>query len=371
MLTEYCKRRGIKFKAEEKEKPDDIAEKFLEHLEKIGVKHAEEVELDFQDIQDISDEKGTFLLFQNSKHLYKNLPKGLHENMSPYDNALWALLEDSSLFDQTTTQHTIEYTTGWTTYRVKPFHGKILPAQVKKLEEKIKFHFQHEEHRGENCTAEHFVKDDYHCFVVYPEDYLNRDISYDDKKKLNKRSPRRPVFEIYILYFPELNRISIKSKKIRSNTTRLAILKTFTQTILGQELSEETRIRYNLTVLHKKLLKNDFELPFNPREGIKKMGVKKVRLKLLGEVSSSVEYILHNKGGSLYDISTLIAKNHIQLEKYQILEIEFVAHFEPELKRQRGIVTARLTEKTCNLGIKKFERILSHHLIKWGFDPAK
>ena len=368
MLEEYCKYKKLTFTIPKDKKPHDIASAFTSHIEQLSPNDRGGIELDFQDIYEIANEKGSLLLVGEKNDIFNSIPKSLCDEMSPYDKAVWSFIHEPEVFDQVSLEYTVEFTTGWSAYQLQPSTNTDIESKKDVMAIAIGKHLQKEEGRGELCSSEYYEKDDYACFVVYPEDFMSRDISYEKNKTLNKRNTRRPVFKIYFLYLPKLNRLYVKSKKVRSKEKKLTLARIFVDEIFGQTLRQENCIQYDLNILKEKIRKSDFSFSYPPQDEVKGIKVTSLRIAFVGTDRTMTLNESKIGDNGLADIAQWQKQLQIANVNYRILEAKIRVKFTPKIKRQRGDVTATITPSSCSLGLKEFERKVSQYLVDWGID---
>lgn len=368
MLKAYCEYKKLTFTIPKNKKPHDIALAFMSYIEQLSSNDKGSIELDFQDMKEIANEKGSLLLVEEKNDIFNSVPKSLRDEMSPYDKAMWSFIHEPDVFNQASLEYTVEYTTGWSAYQLQPSTNADIESKKDKMANAIGKHLQKEEGRGELCTSEYYKKDDYICFIVYPEDFMSRDISYEKDKSLNKRNSRRPVFKIYFVYLPKLNRLYIKSKKIRSKVKKLTLAQIFVDEIFEQTLRQENSVQYDLNILKEKIRKEDYSFSSPPQDEVKGIKVTSLRIAFVGmdRMMTLDESKIGDDG--LEDIAQWQKQLQIANVSYKILQAKIRVKFTPKIKRQRGDVTATITTSSCSLGLKEFERKVSQYLVDWGID---
>lgn len=178
ILTEYCKHKNIPFTTPKNKKSEKIATAFVKCLEKIGMENKGKVELNFQDIDVIANERGSLMLAEYGKNLFASLPQALQEDMNAYDKALWAFIKEEALFDKVSTEYVIEYASGWTAFHVKPCSIEDVLDKEEELGNAVGRYFRETEQRAESWIE---LTEKAFTFALYArEHFINGEI---EKKK--------------------------------------------------------------------------------------------------------------------------------------------------------------------------------------------
>ncbi|MFC1609286.1 hypothetical protein ACFL3M_03810, partial [Patescibacteria group bacterium] len=368
-LENYCKHKKLIFKLPKGTKPEKRAKSFSEFLEK-NQEAKKTAEIDFQEIKNIANEKGSMMLFEYAKRTNQSTPDKEIDEMSSYDKAMWFFLNQRETFDQVATECEIENASGWMLYKTKPFKETDILGKEGELSTEVKNYYYVSELRGKICKVETISKDDYICCVAYPQDYTSKYATYE-KSALNKNTILQPVFKIYFLCSPKEQRIGIKAQG--GWKKREDLIKMFAKTVLGQTITSGDRIQFNLNKL------KDFDFPFGtpPEDNVESVKVTSIKLSYPRAENRHITINVGNEGHGLKDIGKWITAHNIPIDQPNIAiaqaKIRIKFKRSPLMpKRARGTVTALITApSSCNLGVKPLQLKVKGYLKDWGIDTSE
>lgn len=366
MLEKYCKSTKLDFALPETDDPEKIANAFIEYLGEKAYNTRATVELNFQEVKEIVGEKGSLMLIEEAKTQQILIDNKL-DALSNYDKAMWFFLNERDIFDMVALEYEIEHSLGWLPYNVDPIERKKVLGKEHELAAAVRDYYYQMENRGDICQAECVEKENYICYIAYPQDYVDRDISYDkETQKLNKTNHRQPVFKVFFLYHPEENRLSVKVKG--SKAKKESLLKIFGKFVLDQELTEDQKVRYDLSVL------KNFNLPFDtpPKDKVQQVKLIELRLMYPKAYGKKLVVSVDKNGYGSKDIGNFIRKMDIPLHELNITQAKVYVKFTPTRKREKGTVTATITAPdSCTLGEKKNHDKVRQYLKDWGIDTKE
>jgi len=366
LLEEYCKKENIDYKSKSGEKIEEAVKRFVGVWEGLENKKRYKVELDFRTINDLTPQSGFLNLIAEAKQQSEKLPEQKLEEMGSHNASLWFFLNKPKIFDEASVRYEVEDTLGWKEIEAQKKGADEVVNKETELANAVKDFLHGAEFRAGRCTAEYYKVNDLVCYVVYPEDWADFDISYDTRDKLNKRSPRKPVFKIYFLYDPATGRLSTKAKGGWKKTKEFQ--KIFASAILGQQLDTSKDRVFDLN----RLKDLNFGFPTPPEDGVKFVRVKLLRFSYPD--ASGRRITLDLKGGErngLEDMCEFINNLQIPLGQLNISQVSIQVKFPQPSKGMKGEVTAHLTHpNSWDLGNKVLHRKVKTYLKNWGIDKG-
>lgn len=239
-----------------------------------------EMEQDFQDIDELATEGGSKAILDEARWHGEDLAgqfaslKGFHEH------SFWTILERPKYWLGALAFHHADMVpfSYWRKRKNLPRNpASVDLASIRQLEQKLSDYFHTMQGRGHNCKVDCYKRNDLDYFFAYPEDYAQANIEWG-KEGLNRRS-RRPAFDIIFVYAQNDSTLDIHMTGDRTPVPDLQAI--FADAILKAELGPDEKDErvYDLNPLRSR----QFQFVFGPESGIIDVAIKKLRLKIHGK----------------------------------------------------------------------------------------
>lgn len=334
-------------------------------LEALPEKDRTEIEADFQQIYEMSGEKGEQLILEEASFYHNlDLSDDFEQMENYYERTMWVFLNHPQIFKVASDFDYMDRVGGWK----RRYVGEGLQPAIEEddlgnlAKEMSKFYKK--QGRGRHCTVDNYLRDkpERHCYFVYPEDYATTDIGYDDEGKF-VHWPKRPAFEVIFVYKPENGDLEVCAKGGQKVVERLQRI--FSQTILSLDsLPDETGRRFNLSKLKDKNLAFDTD----PDDCIEKVTIKLLRLdlpksrKITFEASSTRE---EQPTHSL--IEKALNKNNIPLDEVVVSRAKLQIKFRSKDGKRGKTLTFEISiPDRWTLKDDKVDQIVKKYIEKWG-----
>jgi len=368
LLAEYCKQNNIPFTLNSQETDEAALERFITVLNALPRAIQEQVELDLQEIYDLSPNTGVSMLIQEAKERKQVLPEEF-KDMSQNDAALWFYLNQQNVFSEVSVLYEVSETRGWKDVYLNPVEFSRVTGKNLQLEEALSSHLLQTELKGRNCVVEEYPRDGRVCYVAYPEDYAQADVLYDGQNSLRKKQIRKPVFKIYFVYEPEDGRLRVKAK---GGTQRIiAYQKIFSSVILGDHTGPVNNRIFDLN----KLKNKEFVFSYSPEDNVEFVRIKSLRLSYINGGKRVILEVGDSAIMGIADFHEWIESMHLPLELMNITQAIIQVKFKPtpeRIKRTKGTVTVRLTfPNSHDLADRPEHRKVKELLRRWGLDRKR
>lgn len=365
-VKEYCQHSSVPFELKPGMTDDEALEQFVTTFNQLSRPQQEQIELDFQEINDLSANTSVALLIQEAKDKNQSLPAEKLQEMGQYDAAFWFYLNQPQVFSEVSVLYEVSETRGWNEVYMRKVGLAEVVNKSNLLANALSEHLLQTELKGKNCVVEEYTRDGRVCYVAYPEDYAQADVLYDAQNSLKKKQVRKPVFKIYFVYEPEEGRLRTKAK---GGAQRVKMYqKIFSKVILSDDSDPINNRIFDLD----KLKNKDLILSYEPEDNIEYIHIKSLRLSY---VDGSKRITL--EAGStaimgLTDFHEWIESLHIPLDLMHVTQAIITVKFKPTIKRTKGTVTVRLNyPNSHDLAEKPLHRKVKELLRRWGIDRKR
>jgi hypothetical protein len=361
LLVDYMGKRDIDdvpFTPAGKELNPDEWDEFITRL---PLQKKGEIENDFREVNDLSDEAGTLNLLRAAQDAHLSLEKELEPIQGSYNKAMFFFLKYSHLFQYVSMNHYLtDLTAKAERTGLKQAPAEKILKQKDALAAALRTFLLKNEARGRHCHVDtyHFKEGNRVCFVAYPEDYAKTDFYYDDGQL--RRECRRNSFEIVYVYYPELGKLELKAKGGKKK--EVALFNIFNSVVLQDNtLVMDTQKIYNLDMF----LDKNLTLATEPEDQVEYVALTKLSLsykngsgKLTLEPKNARD--LRTMQANIDDLS--INRNLVHVTQ-ATLSIKFPG------KGKRGGVSLQLTwPDRCNLSDEPLHLKAKRYLYKWGLE---
>lgn len=177
MLAAYAQfKEGVDYAYDSNEDSKTEIQRALQVFESLPRQVRGEVELDFQEVNDLSSAEAIHLLITESGLTEEDQPADF-DDYNQNDKAMWFYLNKKDVFREVAAWTEVDDTGGWREWLEVPKKTiKELTEHDDELSAAVSKYLMKNELRGENCFVEHYMQDDRICYVAYPEGYGESDI---------------------------------------------------------------------------------------------------------------------------------------------------------------------------------------------------
>jgi hypothetical protein len=370
LLQQYFAKKNvladINFSALEETKIEPIYEAWLALSEDIR----NEIEQDFQEIDELATEGGVKAILDEANYHGENLAKQFSELDSFHGRAFWTFLEHPQYWPAAVAFNNadnipISY---WRKRKnLLQETANINKDTICELEQAISNYFYTKQGRGNNCKVDCYKRNGLDYFFAYPQDYVQASIEWEGKKI--KRCSHNPAFEIIFVYSPKDGTLDIYLSGDRKPVKDLQGI--FADTILQTKLSADEKDEriYNLTPL----LSRDFQFVYEPESEIADVVVKKLRLKIRGtserillEIDPSQDrYAIYNL---LDKVTKIIPLSQIALTQ---VGMKVIFNQNPALRKKNTRTFDISYPNSCSLKQEGSNLIIRKMLADSGIEPKE
>lgn len=365
MLNAYCASNDIPFKTKKvkSDKADARQSEFLAFLGSLK-QHAtrQNIEADFDEVHDMSTNKGCQLLIQTARMEKIELPDDMEKDWPPADIAMWFYLNAPEQFQMAVPEYALTQSAGWTPFRVEQVADATAVRNSRNmLIERISKYFTTREGRGQYCKIDFIERDEFICAVANPANYTQREYYYDTQTgNLDKSFTFKPPFRVYFLYRPDDRMLMVKSNGRSKQRSELADI--FARIVLKQGLSKLDIIGYDLD----RLLRRDFDFPLI--DDLVSVSVTALTVKYPAGVGTTIGFTTTYKEHGMTRLVDDLARCNISPHDVEVVRAKLVMKFDnvPNLaKREKKQMTIDLTPDNCTLGCKPIDDMARAVLRAW------
>jgi hypothetical protein len=242
-----------------------------------------DMERDFQEVDDLAAEGGTKAILDEARFHDEDLAEQFAKLKGFHERALWTLLERPKYWPGAVYFHRADsvpdsYWRRRKNVPRKPANYDQSSAEVRKLEQDLGNYFFTMQGRGNrNCKVECYRRGDLDCFFAYPEDYAQASVEWAGKKFT--RRVHHPAFEIIFVYSQAEGTLDVYLAGDRKPVADLQAI--FAQAILKAELGPDEKDErvYELG----RLRARNFQFNYAPESGITDVAVCRMRMKIHGK----------------------------------------------------------------------------------------
>lgn len=329
-----------------------------------------EMERDFQEVDDLASAGGIKAIFDEAGFHGEDLAGPFVKLKGPHSRALWTLLERPNYWQGAVYFHRADAVPDsyWRRRKNVPRVLANYPedsGEVRALERNLGEYFHRMQGRGQNCKVECYRRDQRDYFFAYPEDYAQASVEWAGKK-LDRRV-HHPAFEVIFVYSQADGTLDVYLAGDRKPVPDLQAI--FAQAILKAELPpDETDERvYAL----EQLCSRGFQFAYGPESGITSVAVRRLRMKAHGRS----EYIAlesdpsHNKQ-AIFDLLDKVTKG-IPLSQMAVTKVGVTVTFAntPGARRQPTRTFDIAYPNSCNLKHDGRDLIIRKMLSDSGIEP--
>jgi Rps23 Pro-64 3,4-dihydroxylase Tpa1-like proline 4-hydroxylase len=320
-------------------------------LRKQSDAHQQEIERDFQRINNLSNEKGSQNLMAEAAEQGVTITAEQAIVLNAYDRALWFFLKHPKVFDQADAVQQFYDLNGWKRVPVPSKDTDFVASKRDALVDALKKHFTEKDARGKYGDVEMYPKTDRVYVVARLTNYAESDfIPNEETGGLEKQGTRRPLFEVYYLYRPNKGEEGGGELEIKARggwQKQRDLLAVFTKAVFNHEL-DDSKQTFNL-----ELLKDpNFTMVADPNDQMEWWWLKSLELRTPDRLTRVKITVSDDHKGGVSAMWEQLRRLNLadKVSSMLINNAEFQIKFKPTRKRQRGTATFIINWKdTCSL----------------------
>lgn len=363
LLTQYAKHKGIEFQTTIEEASEELADAFMQALEKESEDKRDSFWLDVWEI----DEMGTDMASDNLVN--RAIEQGFDVNEARFqklnnskERAMYFYLNFYQLFTAAFDDYSIDNMQGWRAEKTVSKNFEEIILNIADLEQGLKAIYA-KEYKGKNLKIKHFEKKGRVAFIAFIEDFLINDIIFK-QGALNNKTPRKPVFMIYFLYRPADGVLEVKAKGGRKRIQELK--ESFIEHLLKETPNVQDAIRYDF-----ERVKNleSLEFPIEANDSIESVVLKGLRL-FHNSTKTRLSIDIGNTVGiGKAPMLESLKRMNIDLLDYTVTQFKIEIIFkQPRKGRIPRVTTTIGYPNTCDLKERDIDLKVRELLKRWSLD---
>lgn len=335
-------------------------EKIEEEMQKLDTKKKTEVERDFSEINKLSSEQGASNLLDEATGQGVQAPVDVFVDYANHDKALWFFVHHPNIFNEAVAVQQFLDLNGWKRVPVPSKSIDFVAGKKEAIKEAFQEHYK-SELRGDYCFVDAYTKKDRVYVVVGVQDYAQSDITAENGK-INKKSVRRPFFEIYFLYRPknEENEGELEIKARGGWKRQSELLKVFCAAVFDIEL-DDSKQTFNLNLL------KDASFDISGDSDLEWWKLKSVEFRTTNRKTVFRVAVSDDSYAGVAGIWSFLRKYKLDYDVQNMLvnRADFQMKFAPTPKHPRGTISFYINWKdTCQLNSIDELHIKAHKLLK-------
>ena len=271
------------------------------------------------------------------------------EGVSPYHMAMWCWLRQPEVFDRATFQHRVDTLTRWRKRQHLPtLQPRTTAEATHELASALSQFLRREELRGQQCTVEHFHREDgTDYFVAYPDDFVRTVFMHDERGQLAAR-PIHQTFEIVFAYHGGEGTLELFAKIPSPMKPKLEAL--FGQIILGADIGPHRRgLPYDLNRLKDRY----FCLETDPADGVS-VSISSLRL----DVPHQGRFIVLPDRDVYEVIDECLNRDTVRWDEVTISQATLCFAFQRQGRRRAGNLLLEVTHPDyCSVNSRRPDQI--------------
>lgn len=356
LIEQYLRARGITDfsyikPATKKKNTEETTALIEEVLRKQDDEHQQEIECDFQRINNLSNEKGSQNLMTEATEQSITLTAAQAIEQNPHDRSLWFFLNHPNVFDQADAVQQFYDLNGWKRVPVPSKSIDFVLGKKDALIDALKKHYGEKEARGKYGDVEMYPKADRVYVVARLTNYAESNFIPNEKTgRVKKEGTRRPIFEVYYLYRPskgEDNGGELEIKARGGWQKQRDLLAVFIQAVFNQEL-DDSKQTFNLELLKSP----NFTMVADPNDQMEWWWLKSLELRTPDRLTRIKITVSNDTRGGVNPMWDQLHRLNLadKVSSMLINNAEFQIKFKPSTKRQKGTASFNINWKdSCSL----------------------
>lgn len=333
------------------------------------------IESDFRSIHAMGVPEGTRALIEEGRFHQLDLTLDLDTLDGYLAKAFWVFIHHNQVFEVAARLHRADHLNDRYWRKRKDVPKKkpdVSHGALQELANTVATYFWENQGRGSPCRAEAYLRAGRYQYVfVYPKDYSDTFIGYNDQGQFERR-PQNPAFEVIYVYDAEDGTLELYvrgDKKIVADLQEL-----FGRAILHEELGAEARdaAAYELDGLKRR----DFSFPTDPADRVQDVKVSALKASLVGDHKKRITFEVDPKGAkhSIHDlIETALHERRLPTSMIRVNSAVIRMVFEHT--NGNGSASKPLSFRvsrpnSCNLKDSPEELIAKKYLKEWNIERA-
>ncbi len=375
LLQEYFSQRSLLGDIEWKRLGEAEIESVDEAWHRLPGRAQEEVDSDFRHIHAMAAPDGTRTIIEEGRFHKLNLTPDLDGLDGHLSKAFWTFLNHPDVFEVAEQLHRADHLSGRYWRKRKDIPKKkpdLRPEALEELTNSVAAYFREHQGRGSPCHVDAYLRGDRrHYLFVYPKDYTDTFVGYDDDGQFERRL-WNPAFEVIYIYDPADGALELY---VRGDRTVVRDLQTlFARAILHEDLGEEARdaAAYDLSGLKR----HDFSFPTDPKDRVQEVTLSALKLSLVGSPKKRITFEADPKESkdAVHDLmATALHERRLPLSMVDVRSAAIRMVFENTDGRGRSTktLTFRISAPdSCNLKDSPEALIAKKYLKDWKIERA-
>jgi hypothetical protein len=375
LIRDYFTRRNVLSNVEWDQLKEAEIELIYDAWQALPEQTREEIEFEFRQVHEMATADGTRAILEEGRFHGLDLTAALDALDGYHNKALWTLMEHYHVFDIARLLNRADHLSGRYWRKRKNIPKKkpdVSPKALKDLAEAVSAYYRENQGRGRHCRVETYLRAGrYHYFFVYPQDYTDTFIGYDEHGQFQRR-PQNPAFEVIYVYDPEDGALDLFVRGGKEIVRDLQEL--FGRTVLHETLDEEKQdfVPYDLSGLKDR----NFSFPTDPADRVQEVKVTAMRLSLLGNPKKKITFETGPKEpkGSIYDfMDAVLDERRLPLSMVNVASVAIRMVFENTngFGRPTKALSFRISHpNSCNLKDSPEELLAKKYLKEWTLERS-
>lgn len=363
LLIQYANHKGIEFETKIEDASEELAENFMQTLEKEPEDKRDGFWLDVWEIDEMGTENASDTLLGRAVEQGFDVNEvGFQQLKNSKERAVYFYLNFYQLFTETFEDYSIDNMQGWRAEKtVSKSYDEIIP-NIAALESGLKMIYA-KEYKGKNLKVKHFEKKGRVAFIAFIEDFLINDITFK-QGTLNNKTPRKPVFMVYFLYRPEEGVLEVKAKGGKKKIRQLK--EAFIEHLLQEIPDVKDAVRYDFERI-KDIKVLDF--PIEANDSIESVVLKGLRL-FHNSTKTRLSIDIGNiVGTGAFPMIESLKTMNINLFDYTVTQFKIEIIFkQPRKGRTPRVTTTIGYPNTCDLKERDIDLKVRELLKRWSLD---
>jgi hypothetical protein len=334
-----------------------------------------EIESDFRRIHAMGAPDGTRRIVEEGHFHELDLTPDLGALAGHLNKAFWTFLNQEKVFEVAERLHRADHLSGRYWRKRKDIPKKkpdLRPDALEELANAVAAYFWERQGRGRPCRLDTYVRGGRYHYFVYPKDYTDTFIGYNDKDQFD-RWPWNPAFEVIYIYDPEDGALDLYIHQGERGIVR-DLQELFGRAILHEELGEEARdsVAYDLSGLKHR----DFSFPTEPTDRVQEVTLSALKLSLVGSPKKRITFEADSKErrDAVHDLmATALHERRLPLSMVDVRSAAIKMVFENTDGHGRSTktLTFRISSpNSCNLKDSPEELVAKKYLKDWKIERA-
>jgi len=335
-------------------------------IENLSETKRAKIEVDFELVNEMAYDRGVEAILEEAAFRKMDWAGKFAKLSNHYERAFRAFLDEPDLFYVAGHFEDMDRVGSWQRRTIgKGLAPKVEKADLDALAAAISELYKRQG-RGRFCAVDNYLRQapERHCYFVYPEDHPVTEPSFDNAGKL-QQVPRRPVFEIILVYRSEEGILEISARGDKEH--KEAIMTALCQTILGLPglPADVPGPDFDLSSLKKR----DTKFTTEVADGIEAVDVKMLCVEVSGSKRITFEATPSRQSPlAIHDlIDRAVNKQNVSFDSLLVTKAKIRMTFAPRPGGRQKTFTFEIGHPNrCTLRDDKYDQIAKKYLKLWG-----